>query len=235
MVRISRANLHSSVLSSHPIARDANKATITNHPAPKTRPDLCDGTYDTHCNLTPPHTNITSILHHYGQDELLQFMNRYWLAASGPNAHLWTHEYTKHATCINTLAPRCYGAAHTPGLEVVDYFTRAAALFRTLDTYLALERAGIVPHATRGYPLADVRTALERFTGGRVVLRCTTGSGEEGEGEGDVLHEVWYVFFVRGSLQTGQFVPAQELGEEGDEGNCAAEVRYLPKRRRGEL
>ena len=150
---------------------------------------------------------------------------------SGPNAHLWQHEYLKHATCINTLSPSCYGPAHTPGVEVVDYFTRAAALFRTLDTYRALSRAGIVPSATARYALADVRGALERFSGGRVVLRC---AGRDG----DVLHEVWYVYFIRGSLQTGMFVPAQDLGREGDGdggGECKGEVRYLPKRRRGEL
>ncbi len=56
--------------------------------------------------------------------------------------------------------------------------------------------------------------------------------------EGDVLRGVWYGFFVRGSLQTGEFVPAQEelvLGERDEEGECQEVVRYLPKRRRGEL
>jgi hypothetical protein len=50
-------------------------------PAPN-RPDLCDGTSNEYCDMTPPYTNITSILRHYGQDDLLEFMNRYWLAAS---------------------------------------------------------------------------------------------------------------------------------------------------------
>lgn len=107
---------------------------------------------------------------------------------------------------------------------MIDYFTRAAALFRTLDTYTALARAGIVPDSTKIYQLADVRDALERFSGGRVVLRC--GGGRER----DVLHEAWYVYFVKGSLQTGEFVPATQLGGEGSAGNCASEVRYLPKK-----
>lgn len=139
---------------------------------------------------------------------------------------------------------------------MVDYFARAAGLFRALDTHTALRRAGVVPHPRRRYPLADVRRALERFGGGRVVLRCRSdvgsgsggaraGSGEPDETEAgrdqtqgstnDVLREVWYVFFVRGSFQTGQFVPAQDLGERGDAGNCAPWVRYLPKERMGEL
>ena len=144
----------------------------------------------------------------------------------GPNSRLWEHEFNKHATCINTLAPACYGDQHTPGVEVIDYFSRATALFRTLDTYYALERAGIVPHSRRHYPLVDIQRALERYSGGRVVLRCG--------GRGTILHEAWYVYFVKGSLQTGDFVPAKDLGREGDAGNCAPWVKYLPKGRRGE-
>lgn len=153
-------------------------------------------------------------------------MDRYWTAAWGSSAHLWAHEYNKHGTCINTLSSVCYGEGYEPGVEVVDYFTRAAALFKTLDTYHALERANIVPSRDTRYPLADVRAALEKYSGGRVVLRCS--------GRGDVLHEAWYVYFVQGSLQSGEFVPAQKLGKEGGASNCKQWVRYLPKKpRRG--
>ncbi|CAP72981.1 uncharacterized protein PODANS_2_4050 [Podospora anserina S mat+] len=186
-------------------------------------PDLCDGTYDQFCNMTPQYHNITAVLEQHGQHELVQFMDRYWLASSGPNSRLWEHEFNKHGTCINTLAPACYGDSHKPGLEVVDYFQRAAALFRTLDTYHALQTAGIVPHPRKHYPLADVQAALEKYSGGKVVLRCG--------GRRDVLHEAWYVYFIRGSLQTGDFIPAQDRGgKEEDAGNCAPWIKYLPKR-----
>lgn len=147
---------------------------------------------------------------------------------SGRHSRLWEHEYNKHATCINTLAPSCYGEAHQSGIEVVDYFSRASGLFRTLDTYHALESAGIVPDLRRHYPLADIQAALQRYSGGRVVLRC-----EGRRGRSDILHEAWYVYFVKGSLQTGVFVPAKELGKEADAGNCAPWVRYLPKNQVG--
>lgn len=150
------------------------------------------------------------------------------LLRSGRPSRLWEHEYNKHATCINTLAPSCYGELHKPGIEVVDYFARASALFRTLDTYHALERAGIVPDSRRHYPLADIQGALQRYSGGRVILRC-----EGRRGRNDILHEAWYVYFIQGSLQTGHFVPAKELGREGDAGNCAPWVRYLPKKHVG--
>lgn len=155
---------------------------------------------------------------------------------SGSNAHLWAHEYNKHASCINTLAPSCYSSpssssafspsllspSYDPGIEVVDYFTRAFGLFRTLDSYTALSQQGIVPTHERKYPLAEIQAAMEAFSGGKVVLRCN-GHGRQ------VLHEAWYVFFVKGSLQTGEFVPAKGYGSHGDVGNCADEVWYLPK------
>ncbi len=158
----------------------------------------------------------------FEQDELLDFMDRYWVADHGNNANLWAHEYNKHATCINTLAPSCYGDAYRAGVEVVDYFVRATSLFGMLDSYMALAKAGITPSVSRHYPLVDVQSALERLSGGRVVLRC---SGPRR----DMLHEVWYVYFVQGSVQTGEFVPALDLGREGNAGNCVPWVRYLPK------
>ena len=174
--------------------------------------------------MAPHYNNITDILAHYGQDELRAFMDRYWVANRGSNAHLWSHEYNKHATCINTLSPKCYGDADggSPGREVVDYFSRAAGLFRMLDTYTALSLAGIEPSARTHYPLEDVRRILEQFSGGKVVLRC-------GGRRRDELHEAWYVYFVQGSLQTGQFVPAQDYGKHGDANNCVPWVKYLPK------
>ncbi|GJC89243.1 ribonuclease Trv [Colletotrichum liriopes] len=189
-------------------------------------PDLCDGSYKAYCGMTPHFNNITDILKQYDQGDLLASMERYWVAAYGTNNHLWAHEYNKHASCINTLSTSCYANAYAPGIEVVDYFTRAFSLFRQLDTFTALERAGITPSHSKRYPLADVTKALEDLSGGRVVLRC------QGRGH-DVLHEAWYSYFLKGSLQTGQFVPAAGLGNHGDANNCASNVRYPPKKCKG--
>ncbi|KAI1864969.1 uncharacterized protein JN550_008515 [Neoarthrinium moseri] len=182
-------------------------------------PDLCDGSYDQYCGMAPRFNNITEVLKHYGQDELLGFMNRYWVAKYGGNAHLWAHEYNKHATCINTLAPSCYGDSYSAGLEVVDYFVRAFGLFRMLDTYVALQQAGIEPDHDKTYDLDLIRNTLEDFSGGKVVLHCTGRRH-------DRLHEAWYVYFVQGSLQSGEFVPAKD-SFKGDKSNCAQKVRRL--------
>ncbi|KAI2643629.1 ribonuclease Trv [Xylaria nigripes] len=182
-------------------------------------PDLCDGSYDQYCGMTPRFNNITAILEHYDQGELLACMDRYWVANYGTNEHLWAHEFNKHGTCINTLAASCYGEAYQPGLEVVDYFARAFELFRMLDTYSVLKRAGIEPDASTTYALADIQAALENYSASRVILKCS---------QHNVLHEAWYVFFVVGSLQSGEIVPARD-SFKGDHGNCPAHVRYLPK------
>ncbi len=158
----------------------------------------------------------------HGQSELVDFMNRFWIASRGSNAHFWVHEWNKHGTCINTLAESCYGDAYASGVEVVDYFVRATALFRMLDTYTALAQAGIAPSSSQHYPLANVRSTLETFSGGKVVLRCSGARR-------DILHQVWYVYFVKGSLQSGDFVPAHDLGKDMEASNCMPWVRYLPK------
>ncbi|KAH8841711.1 hypothetical protein MCOR27_009539 [Pyricularia oryzae] len=207
-------------------------------------PDLCNGGYEQFCNIAPQYRNITEILHAHGQADLVSYMNRYWVADRGTNDHLWEHEWNKHGTCINTLAPACYSvpsssscsstnaAVASPGeMAVVDYFTRAVALFKTLDTYTALERAGIVPHARKRYPLVDVQKALAEYLGGgKVALRCRGGNRHR---KGDVLNEAWFVYYVKGSLQTGEFVPAPPTGRDAT--NCAPWIKYPPKRRRGDL
>jgi ribonuclease T2 len=91
-----------------------------------------------------------------------------------------------------------------------------------LDTYYALDQQGIVPSANETFALSKIQSTLEQFSGGKVILKC------EGAGH-DVLHEAWYVYFVQGSLQSGQFVPAKD-SFKGDQGNCAENVRYLPKK-----
>ncbi|KAK0368464.1 ribonuclease T2 family protein, partial [Colletotrichum limetticola] len=190
-------------------------------------PEPCDRSYKAFYGTEPQFTNITDILKHYGQDDLLALMERYWVAAHGTNNNLWASEYNTHASCINTLSSTCYDTVYAPGIEVVDYFTRAFSLFRQLDTFTALERAGITPSTSKRYALAEVTRTLERLSGGRVVLRCS------GQGR-DVIHEAWYSYSLMGSLQTGQFVPASDLRSYGDASNCAREVRYLPKKCKGD-
>jgi ribonuclease T2 len=94
------------------------------------RPDLCDGTYPQYCDAAPQYQNITDILAAAGQMDLLNFMNTFWLPDRGTAEHFWEHEWNKHGTCINTLSPGCYGDDYQSGDEVVDFFSRAVAVFK---------------------------------------------------------------------------------------------------------
>lgn len=97
-------------------------------------PDHCDGTYDQYCDSSREYTNISSILTAYGRRDLLAYMTKYWTDYHGHDEQFWEHEFGKHATCINTLDPKCYHF-YTPQEEVVDFFQRTVNLFMTLDTY----------------------------------------------------------------------------------------------------
>lgn len=146
-------------------------------------------------------------------------MQTYWLPDRGTSENFWEHEWNKHGTCINTLSPSCYGDSYTAGIEVVDFFARTVGLFRTLDSYAALEKAGIVPSSSATYTSAEIQEALTAVTGYPVVLGCSGGK----------LNQVWYSYNVRGSVQTGDFVPTEPAGKSG-RGTCPSRgIRYLPK------
>ncbi|RDW65320.1 hypothetical protein BP5796_10012 [Coleophoma crateriformis] len=183
-------------------------------------PDLCDGTYPTFCKSAPQYHNITQILTSAGQTSLLADMETYWLPNSGTNEHFWQHEWNKHGTCVNTLAPSCYASSYNSGVEVVDFFARAVEVFKGLDTYKALAAAGITPTHSKTYTKAEIQDALTQVTGSEVVLGCSYGK----------LNQAWYSFNVKGSLQTGSFVATAPAGK-GGRGNCPTRgIRYLPKR-----
>jgi ribonuclease T2 len=61
-------------------------------------------------------------------------MNTYWKDVSGDDESFWEHEWSKHGTCVSTLAPACY-SGYTAKQEVGDYFQKAVDIFKTRDTY----------------------------------------------------------------------------------------------------
>lgn len=195
-------------------------------------PDLCDGRYESYCKDAPRYPNITDILVSHGETDLLNEMLQFWLPNSGTPEHFWAHEWNKHGTCVNTLSPSCYSSSssshsaselkrsdegYSKGLEVVDYFARAVSEFKKLDTYAALADAGIYPSKSRTYTNKEISAALEKVTGKPVILGCERGA----------LNQAWWTFNVRGSLQTGEFVPADA---QASKGTCPrAGIRYYPK------
>ncbi|MCJ1477082.1 ribonuclease T2-like [Lambiella insularis] len=179
-------------------------------------PDNCDGTYQSFCDASRQYTNITAILKSFGATSLLNYMNTYWLSDSGTNEAFWEHEWGKHGTCISTFDTKCY-TGYKPGEEVVDFFNKTVSLYKTLDTYAFLEAAGITPSSTKTYTSAAILAALQKARGVTAVIQCSSGA----------LDEAWYFYDVKGSVQTGTFVPENPVGSSSD---CPATgVKYLPK------
>ncbi|KAF2129931.1 ribonuclease T2 [Dothidotthia symphoricarpi CBS 119687] len=183
-------------------------------------PDRCDGSFEANCDPSRAYNNISSILTSFNATDLLTFMHTYWKDYQGDDFLFWTHEWSKHGTCISTLNPECY-PDHRATEEVVDYFQRAVDLFKTLPSYDWLKAAGIEPSFDKTYTFQAIQDALAvNRPGVEVTLGCKYGR----------LNEIWYHFDVRGSLQTGDFVPADP---DGTKSSCPKSgIKYLPKVRR---
>jgi hypothetical protein len=164
-------------------------------------PDRCDGSYDAYCDPSQEVANVTAVLESYGQTELLDYMNEFWIGNNG-NEDLWSHETNKHGTCISTIKKACY-TNYYPQAEIVTYFQRTTEFFKALPSYDWLAEAGIVPSVDKTYTLAEITSVLEAKHGGGVNVNC---------GKGGVLSELWYHYASQGSLIDGDIVPVPLVG-----------------------
>ncbi|KAK7528025.1 ribonuclease T2-like protein [Phyllosticta citriasiana] len=182
-------------------------------------PDHCDGhSYDSNCDHARAYRNITAILNHFGESELVSYMSTYWKSNSESDESFWEHEWSKHGTCVSTLKPTCYDD-YQSRQEVRDFFNRSVSLFQERPTYEWLAAAGITPSTSATYSTSEIQAALKAQHGSGVALLCE-GSGRK------TFYQVYYGFEVRGSLQAGQFVPI----DVSSSSNCPSKVRYVPKR-----
>ncbi|KAG9091901.1 ribonuclease T2-like, partial [Ceratobasidium sp. 370] len=163
-------------------------------------PDHCDGTYDANCAPERELYNITAVLQKSGHQNLLNFMNKYWLNNNGTNEEFWEHEYNKHGTCISTLEPQCFKkTAREPFPELTTYVSKTIELYQAseLPTFKWLKSKGIVPSTTATYNLTQIQNALASKTGFIPTVGCT----KQG-----YLSEMWYHYVVQGSVSTGKFI-----------------------------
>ncbi|USP73158.1 ribonuclease m [Curvularia clavata] len=184
-------------------------------------PDRCDGSYDANCDSSRSYSNISAILNSFGATDLLSYMSTYWKDYQGNDESFWYHEWAKHGTCISTLEPDCY-TDHKATEEVVDFFQKTVDLFKTLPSYEWLKEAGITPSTTQTYTFDAIQKAIQaKRPDVEVTLGCRSGS----------LNEIWYHFDVRGSVQTGEFVPSNP---DGTKSTCPKTgIKYLPKNGNG--
>ncbi len=180
-------------------------------------PDRCDGSYDQFCKLFSPIKSARAILEQFGENQLLDEMDRVWKNIRGNDDYLWVHEFNKHGTCMNTLKPSCYDQEnYRENQNVVDFYKRSMQLFKTLPTYQWLAQSGIVPSNSKLYTREEIESSLEEHFGHPVFVSC----------RGNMLQEVWYFYKLHGSIVAGDFVPIDTVRAS----RCPSKgVRYLPK------
>ncbi|KNG82195.1 ribonuclease T2, partial [Aspergillus nomiae NRRL 13137] len=180
-------------------------------------PDNCDGSYEQYCDKSREYSNITAIIQEQGQTELLSYMKKYWPNYEGEDEEFWEHEWNKHGTCINTIEPSCY-KDYAPQKEVVDYLAKTVDLFKGLDSYKALAKAGIVPHASKTYKRSEIESALAAIHDGKKpYIGCKDGA----------LNEIWYFYNTKGNAITGEYQPIDTLTST----KCSSSgIKYLPKK-----
>ncbi|PBP18215.1 hypothetical protein BUE80_DR011085 [Diplocarpon rosae] len=179
-------------------------------------PNHCDGGFGDNCDPSRKYTDIGGILKRFDKTELLSYMRTYWHGSSDQIEAFWEREWEKHGTCISSLSPNCYNG-YTPYQEVVDYFQSVVNVYKKIDSYAVLEKAGIVPSVDNTYTSDEIHAALKKGFGHPVIIRCYKGT----------FNEIWYSYNTRGSMQMGEFVPTTPQGVLN---RCPSTgIRYLPK------
>jgi hypothetical protein len=119
----------SSLLETH-----RQKSILPNKTNRLARPDHCNGGFDQFCDNKRSYNNISLILVDAGRGDLLDYMKEYWKDYKGDDESLYSHEFSKHGTCVSTLEPKCY-TDYYPQEEVVDYFNKTVEIFQRLPSY----------------------------------------------------------------------------------------------------
>ncbi|GAB5589910.1 Ribonuclease T2 precursor (RNase T2) [Umbelopsis nana] len=174
-------------------------------------PDQCNGSYAPSggCDSSRQYTNIETIIQNYGSSTLYSDMQTYWPSDAQSNNAFWSHEWSKHGTCVTTLFPSCYGSSYTKYEDVTDYFTQVLALRAQYDLYTALANANITPGSS--YDVSDIQAAIQTAFGVTAKIDCSSGT----------LIDVEINFLVQG---TSTYVPQNTSGS-----TCSGSVYYPTK------
>lgn len=144
----------------------------------------------------------------YGKEDLLAYMNKFWVGQFDRNWEFWGHEYSKHATCYSTFQTECWGPKAAKYADLFEFFETVIYYFRQLPTWRWLGDAGIHPSNTTSYTLSDIQGVLTKEFGYLPFLGCQGPRyNETAAGKGSLdsgrtqLSEVWYYHNVYGSPQ----------------------------------
>lgn len=178
--------------------------------------DTCSGSYNTYCNSWQI-TSAQSTLQQLGYNSLLSTMNSVWFNNAGTSDDLWTHEFNKHGTCMATVNPSCYSSSAPDSQNVGDFFTTAVDMFNNLPTYKWLTAAGLSPSTSKTYDVSDIESILSAQVGNtKVYLGCDSSNN---------LQEVWYAFYLQGSVASGVFSPT----DNPTASTCKNGMKWMPK------
>ncbi|KAF2757670.1 ribonuclease T2 [Pseudovirgaria hyperparasitica] len=226
-------------------------------------PDFCDGSYTQYCDLkrqydphpspnttnglpngtiVPPYNGPTvdTFLEKFDRYDLLEYMNKYWIAQNQPNHELWAHEFSKHATCFSTFDVECYGPQYVQHEELVQYYETAIKYYQDLPTYDWLADADIKPSNKTKYSLTQFQDVLYKAYGALPFIGCSgprfneTVAGRNTTDRGfTVISEAWYYSHVYGQPQAHDYEPVNASASYVT--NCAKTPGALtyPKRSKG--
>jgi ribonuclease T2 len=208
-------------------------------PSPNTTNGLPNGT------VVPAYngSGIGTFLEPFGRYDLLEYMNKYWIAQNSPNQDLWAvsrhenqnllpdnppkltkhtkqHEFSKHATCFSTFDLPCYGPQYVQHEEVVDFFDTVILYNSRLNTFEWLANHGITPSNSTTYTVSDIEAALSAEYGATPFVGCSGPRfNETAAGKGSLdngrtqVSEMWYYFHVDGRPQDGHSVVLERSGK----------------------
>ncbi|KAI9263269.1 ribonuclease T2-like protein [Phascolomyces articulosus] len=175
-------------------------------------PDTCSGgrAPSRGCDRSRSSGQVGNILKRINPD-LHQQMKTFWPSYKGDDNWFWSHEWTKHGTCVSTLRPVCYGDSYRKFEDLEEYFKQVLYLREDYDIYGALNLAGIFPG--NWYNSESMRDALQQFFGSKIMLNCN----RDGQ-----LSEVMLYFYVSGR---DRYQITNALGK----GSCRGAVWYPKK------
>lgn len=178
--------------------------------------DNCDGSYKkSGCDSSRDYTGIGDILKNAGKTDLYSYMNTNWIPNDSSNEEFWEHEWSKHGTCVSTLAPSCYGSSYTKYEDMIDFFSTTVALHKKYNIYQALSQAGITP-GSQQYQLSDLEAATQKAFGQKVLFQCHSGGISGG----------YLSFHTKGRSNTpDNFI----LIAPSQDSECPSSVSYAPK------
>ncbi|KAK3824023.1 MAG: ribonuclease T2 [Linnemannia gamsii] len=176
-------------------------------------PDTCSGGQGpaTGCDAARIYSDIDTRLQNYPGTPagFLDELNTYWASYKGDNNAFWAHEWSKHGTCVSTLAPKC-STDYVQDQDVFTYFKTTLALRKQYNLYSVLAGAGITPGSTPDSD--DMHDAIKAAYGVDAQINCASG----------VLSEIWLFFKVNAA---GAYVPAEALTR----GSCNGAISYPVK------